>query len=183
MQFRNVSRRRFLIFSLRWVFYTPLPQPQFTVNSMYYECSSMIPLSGNVVILTKTKDYSMWTKWAKERGQWKLLVEGVTETRVSGTCSTVEKYGLKASRTRLFITFCQIFVIFDDFSKFRSSAFGALNFEKSSNKAKIWEKIKILQHAFNPFIHGTSKTQFSGTRFVTNYMIMCGFFFKYISRP
>ena len=34
--------------------------------------SSMMPYSGNVVILTKTKDYSMWTKWAKERGQWKL---------------------------------------------------------------------------------------------------------------
>ena len=131
MQFRNVSRRRFLIFSLRWVFYTPLPQPQFTVNSMY-ECSSMIPFSGNVVILTKTKDHSMWTKWAKERGQWKLLVEGVTETRVSGTCSTVEKYGLKASRTRLFITFCQIFVIFDVFSKFHS--------EKSSNMEINGEK-------------------------------------------
>jgi len=62
------------------------------------------------------------------------------------------KNGLKTSWTRVFFIFLPIFfVIFDDFSNFRS-AFGMFQFEKSSNMAKM--KKSLVQLAFNPFLHG-----------------------------
>ena len=67
-----------------------------------------------------------------------------------------------------FSFFLPNFAIFDDCSKFYST-FGALHFEKSSNIAKIWQKMKksLVQLALNAFLDGTSKTQttqVSGTR-------------------
>ena len=57
---------------------------------------------------------------------------------------------------KAFVLFCQMFGIFDDFSKFESSI-GALYFEKASDLMchKIWQKMKL---ALNPIIlHRTSK--------------------------
>ena len=49
--------------------------------------------------------------------------------------------GLKASWTRLFFIFCQIFAIFDYFSKWNLPK-ALWNFEKSSNMPEIWQKMK-----------------------------------------
>ena len=55
-----------------------------------------------------------------------------------------------------FYSFLPIFwYIIDDFSKFCSPS-GLLDFDKSSNEAKIWQTIKNLP---NPFPHGTYKTR------------------------
>ena len=53
---------------------------------------------------------------------------------------------------RLFFIFYQIFVVFDDFSKF-CSTFDLLHNEKSSNIWQ-WQKMKksLVQLAFNPYI-------------------------------
>ena len=44
-----------------------------------------------------------------------IVAERIPETQVLVTCSTVEKWFFKASRTKIFFIFCQIFTIFDDF--------------------------------------------------------------------
>ena len=46
--------------------------------------------------------------------------------------------GLRQVEQRHFFIFCQLFVIFDDFSKWSTLK----NFEKSTNMAKIWQKMK-----------------------------------------
>ena len=74
------------------------------------------------------------------------------------------KDGLKASWTRYFFIFCQMFARFYDFSKFHS-IFGALSTLK---KHQIWQKMKksLGQLAFNPFLHGIS-----GTRNLSIYLL------------
>ena len=69
------------------------------------------------------------------------------------------KSGFKASWTRLFFIFCQIFAFFDDFSKF-GTTYGALYIEESSNLAKNEEThISMALPKSNTWV--------SGTRFVT----------------
>ena len=51
------------------------------------------------------------------------------------------KNGFKASWTRLFFIFWQVFGTFDDFSKL-CSAVGMLYFEKTWNMTKNWQKLK-----------------------------------------
>ena len=79
-------------------------------------------------------------------------MDRVPEIGFPGTQIHPKNVLFKASWTRLFFIFGQIFGLFDDSSKFRS-AFSALHFEKSSNMAKIWPKMKksLVQLALNPF--------------------------------
>ena len=58
-------------------------------------------------------------------------------------------HGLKASRNRFFFIFCQMFAIFDDFSKWSTAPKVLQNFEKSSNLA--WNGEKALLNL--PLIH------------------------------
>ena len=55
------------------------------------------------------------------------IVKFMEESKIDNALSR-----FKASWTRLFFIFCQIFGIFNDYSKFLST-FGVLHFEKSSN--------------------------------------------------
>ena len=56
--------------------------------------------------------------------------------------------------------FLHFFAIFDDFPKFLSN-FSILIFEKSSNMAKLFQKMKksLVKFAVNEFLHGIVGTQ------------------------
>ena len=56
--------------------------------------------------------------------------------------------------------FLHFLAIFDDFSKLRSTFSSVFHFEKSSNMAKIWQKIKNC--LINPFLHSTAGTRNPG---------------------
>ena len=71
--------------------------------------------------------------------RFNFLLYTLSEIRFSGTRNKL-KIGLKASQTRFFFIFCQLFAIFDDFTKFNSAFMRTLHFEKSSNMTKIWSK-------------------------------------------
>jgi len=73
------------------------------------------------------------------------------------------KIGLKGKINKAFLHFLPIFDIFDDFSKFFSTV-SALPFEKSSNMAKMYQKMRncLVQLSLNPFLHSTSKTRNPG---------------------
>ena len=60
--------------------------------------------------------------------------------------------------------FWQIIGIFADSPMFHS-IYSALHFQKSSNMAKIWQKMKKSLVQLPPFLHGTSKTQNPGFDF------------------
>ena len=75
------------------------------------------------------------------------MVERIPEPPISSSIRIQPKNGFKKQvGTRFFFIFCQIFAIFDDFSKFRRT-FGMLHFEKSSNMAKN-EENSCYQYAF-----------------------------------
>ena len=82
--------------------------------------------------------------------------------------------GIKRKRGFLRLVEQWLFFIFwhicDDFSKFRSAAFGLLYFGKLSKIPKLWQKMKksLVQLALNQFLHGRSKTRVSDTQSVTN---------------
>ena len=76
-------------------------------------------------------------------------------------------FRLKASWTRLSFIFCQIFAIFDDFSKFHS----VLHFDKSPNLGEKMKKI-VVQLVFNPLYNGGSKTRNPGFGY-QNLSVVC----------
>ena len=65
-----------------------------------------------------------------------IVVEREPETHVLGTHDMRWRNGFKASWTRLFCNFCQVFGMFDEFC----NAFSVLHFEKSSNRPKNLQK-------------------------------------------
>jgi len=85
------------------------------------------------------------------------VAERIPEIRFSGTWNQ-PKSGLMSSRTRLF------FIVLPNFLPylmiFQSSAafFVMPHFEKSSNMAKFWQKMKksLVRLAFNPFLQNAS---------------------------
>ena len=81
-----------------------------------------------------------------------------------------------------FLHYC--FAKFDDFSKFHI-AFGAHQFEKSSNMAKIWQEMKeyLVQLAFYPFLHSTAGIKYPGLgypRSATNENLLFIFLYLFI---
>ena len=95
-----------------------------------------------------------------------------SDFRVSGISP---KMGLRPVKPGVSPHFCQIFGIFDEFSKLFSGC-GVLHFEKLSNMPKIWQKMKkvLIRLALNPFLHGSGtkdtqpETRVSGTSSTTS---------------
>ena len=96
-----------------------------------------------------------------------IVAKRVPKTRVSGTRSTVEKWVEGMLNKAFLYFFCQMFAIFDDFSKW-SPPKVLWRFEKSSNMAKLWQKKKnsFVQLASNPFFgwFRVPENQISSTR-------------------
>ena len=89
-----------------------------------------------------------------------------------GNCAIISNYdfpsfssfwnGLKASWTRLFFIFCQIFAIFDDSSNWRTPK-GLRNFEKiikfGQNLCTKWRR-RLIKLSINPFFGYSPKIRF-----------------------
>ena len=73
-------------------------------------------------------------------------------------CSMKWRNGFKASQTRLFLIFCQIFGIFDDFSKWRSVNHQICQNKLAKNEEKPWLNLS-LKPIFQ-LIPGTRKSDF-----------------------
>ena len=97
-------------------------------------------------------------------------MEWVPKIQFLGTRNQL-KTQFKANQTMLFLIFCQIFGIFDDFSKF-NSAFGMLYFGNSSKMAKFWQKMmkNLVRLAFTHFfiVLQIPNIRVSGTCSTTN---------------
>ena len=101
---------------------------------------------------------------SKTRSQCLVVVEQVPDIRFSGTRNQ-PKNGWKASWKEFFVSFCHIFLSCLTIFPKSYRAFGVLDFEKSSNMAKIWQKMMkiLLQLTFNtifPWYCGYPKLEF-----------------------